>query len=217
MNKLITFDCYGTLIDTMPFYDEIGKVGVELGIDKNTIINTFNDYEDRLMYGEPFKKYTDLIYKTLEYCELELNCSGIKSNFDRVIDVHKNLSPYKEVPKTLNYLKEKGYKTALLSNSEAKIMDYNLKALNHNFDYVILAEDVGCYKPQIEFFNKVASEVNLNKNNHCHVAAGFWWDIPPASKLGWNKIWVNRKNKKSIDKYKPFEEVKTLDDIIKYV
>lgn len=217
MDKLITFDCYGTLINTDPFYNEIGTVGNELGIDKKLIINTFSNYEDRLMYSDSFIKYAELIYKALDYCELELNCDGIKSQYERLIDVHKKLLPFNETNSTLQYLKENGYKTALLSNSESDIMKYNIKALNHNFDYVFLAEDLHYYKPQIEFFNIVSKKVDLAKYNHYHVAAGFWWDIVPASKLMWNKIWINRNNKKGLLQYKPYEEVKTLDEIIKYI
>jgi 2-haloacid dehalogenase len=217
MDKLITFDCYGTLINTDPFYNEIGIIGNELGIDKKLITNTFANYEDRLMYGESFMKYTELIYKALDYCELELNCDGIKSQYDRLIDVHKELLPFNEVNSTLHFLKENGYKTAILSNSELEIIKYNIKALNHNFDYVLLAEDLHSYKPQMEFFTKVSKIIDLPRYNHCHIAAGFWWDIVPASKLMWNKIWINRNNKKGLTQYKPYQEVKTLDEIIDYI
>lgn len=217
MDKLITFDCYGTLIDTAPFYNEIGKVGSELGINNNIIVNIFSNYEDRLMYGEPFIKYTDLIYKALDYCELELSCDHIKEQYDRLIDVHKKLLPFNEVKDTLSSIKNKGYKTALLANSEWAIMKYNIATLNHDFNEVFLAEELHVYKPQLEFFKKVTDKINLNKNEHCHVAAGFWWDIVPATTLNWNKIWVNRNNKKGIHQYQPYKEVKSLDKIMTYI
>ena len=46
MDKILTFDCYGTLIDTLPFYNEIGKIGDELGLDNKKILVTFINYED---------------------------------------------------------------------------------------------------------------------------------------------------------------------------
>lgn len=32
----------------------------------------------------------------------------------------------------------------------------------------------------------------IKEKRHCHIAKGYWWDIVPAKKMGWNKIWVNR-------------------------
>ena len=61
MDRILTFDCYGTLIDTSPFYDEIGKIGLELGLDDKKIVEVFINYEDRLMYGEPFRKLSEII------------------------------------------------------------------------------------------------------------------------------------------------------------
>ena len=214
MNKILTFDCYGTLIDTLPFYNEIGKIGLELGLDGKKMIEIFINYEDRLMYGENYRKLSDLIYRTLEYCEFELNCDKIKTEFERLIEKHRELLPFDEVKDTLLTLKSNGYKLAILSNSERSIMDYNLKSLEVDLDYVLLSEDLKCYKPQIEFFHQAKKKLNLNKNSHIHIAAGFWWDIVPASSCNWNTIWVNRNNKKGIKAYLPYTEIKNLDEVI---
>ncbi len=84
MVKLLTFDCYGTLIDTSPFSRELENIGTEYGLKKDLLINIYQDYEDRLMYGEePFVKYSDLIYKVLQYCEMELNIDGLTQEYER--------------------------------------------------------------------------------------------------------------------------------------
>jgi 2-haloacid dehalogenase len=213
MNKILTFDCYGTLIDTLPFYNEIGKIGEELGLDSKKIVETFVNYEDRLMYGESFRKLSDIIYKALEYCEFELKCDKIKREFERLIEMHRNLLPFEEVKSTLTSLKSKGFALAILSNSEWSIMNYNLKSLETKIDYVFLAEDLKYYKPQIDFFKRVEQEILINRDFHVHIAAGFWWDIVPATNLRWNKIWVNRKGKSGLKEYEPYTEISKLDEI----
>ena len=52
MIKLITFDCYGTLVDTAPFYEAAGEIGVQHQIDRGLFQKAFELYEDRMMYGE---------------------------------------------------------------------------------------------------------------------------------------------------------------------
>jgi 2-haloacid dehalogenase len=217
MDKILTFDCYGTLIDTSPFYNEIDKIGEELGLDNKKIVETFVNYEDRLMYGEPFRKLSDIIYKALEYCEFELNCDKIKREFERLIEKYRNLLPFEEVKSTLTSLKSKGFSLAILSNSEWSIMDYNLKSLEIKVDYVFLAEDLKYYKPQIDFFKRVEQEIPINKDLHVHIATGFWWDIVPATNMNWNKIWVNRNGKFGIKEYQPYTEISKLDEIFNHL
>lgn len=217
MDKILTFDCYGTLIDTSPFYNEIGKIGEELGLDSKKIVDTFINYEDRLMYGESFRKLSEIIYEALEYCEFEMNCTGIRDKFECLIEKHRNLLPFNDVKNTLKLLKSQGYRLAVLSNSEWSIMDYNLKVLETKFDYVFLAEDIKYYKPRLEFFKKVNQEIVENKESHIHIAAGFWWDIVPSAYMNWNKIWVNRKGNFGIKKYQPYIEIRKLDEIFNHL
>lgn len=217
MNKTLTFDCYGTLIDTSPFYNEIVKIGNDAGIDGQKTVGTFINYEDRLMHGEPFRKLSEIIYKALEYCEFELSCKKIKDKFEHLIEIHRNLLPFNEVKSTLRTLKSQGYRLAILSNSEWSIMNYNLKTLETKFDDIFLAEDIKYYKPQLEFFKKVEGDIPVNKKLHTHIAAGFWWDIVPSSKMNWDKIWVNRKGKSGLKEYQPYIEIKKLNEIFNYL
>lgn len=210
---LLTFDCYGTLIDTAPFWQEIEKIGSEHGIDGKLLVNVFGSYEERLMYGEGlFTVYREIIYKALQYCEMDLGVERLTSDYGRLIKVHQQLAPYPEVIAALNALKAKGYKTAILSNSDWSIMKDNLRSLEHDFDAVYLAEDLHAYKPQFTFFKQV--QTRLGSDRHIHIAAGFWWDIVPAQKMNWKRIWVNRKFKKGLQEYRPFAEVNTLDGVL---
>jgi 2-haloacid dehalogenase len=96
-------------------------------------------------------------------------------------------------------------------------MDCNLKYLETKIDYVFLAENLKCYKPQIEFFKRVEQEILINRDLHVHIAAGFWWDIVPATYLNWNKIWVNRNGKFGIKEYQPYTEISKLDEIFNHL
>lgn len=210
---MLTFDCYGTLIDTAPFWKEIGRIGEEFGINKTLMVNTFATFEERLMYGEGlFWVYSDVIYRALQYSEMELGVGKLTDQYERLIKVHKELRPFPEVTATLKALKAKGYPTFIMSNSDWNIMTNNLDSLDHDFDDVYLAEDLQAYKPQLSFFKQVQNK--LSTNCHVHIAAGFWWDIVPAKRMNWRRIWVNRQSKKGLQKAMPYGEVKTFDEIL---
>ncbi|TGA96276.1 HAD family hydrolase [Sporolactobacillus shoreae] len=216
MSDLLTFDCYGTLIDTSAFWEEIGKIAIESGINKILLVNTYGNFEERLMYGEGlFTVYSDIIYKALQYCEMELSVGNLTDQYERLIKVHKELSPFPEVIDTLKVLKSKGYQTSIMSNSDWNIMRYNLASLEHDFDAIYLAEDLHAYKPQISFFEQVQDK--LSSNRHVHIAAGFWWDMVPAQRMNWRRIWVNRQSKKGLQNCMPYGEVKKLNEVLNYL
>jgi 2-haloacid dehalogenase len=213
MDKILTFDCYGTLINTAPMYDEISRIGEEHGLSGTAVRSIFINYEDRLMYGGDFLRYDKLVYEALGYCDMELNTSVLQKEYDRVIEAHKTLTAFPEVVQTLHRLKNDGYTLCMMSNSVPEIMEYNHKALDNVFDRIFLASETRCYKPQIGFFHQVDSALGLKDKLHCHIAAGYWWDIVPATQMGWNKIWVNRNNRKGSLAQAPYGEVTSLDQV----
>ncbi|MDD3223663.1 MAG: HAD family hydrolase [Clostridium sp.] len=214
MSKILTFDCYGTLINTKPIYDTMSNIARENGLNSKDAVNIYVNYEDRLMYGEPYIPYDKLIKQVLEYCDMELNSDIFSKSYDEIISVHKQLKPFKEVKETLSKIHKKGYEIALMSNSVHNIMDHHLEILDNVFDHVFLSEDVHAYKPQLEFFKYVEKSLELKEREHCHIAKGYWWDIVPCSKLGWSKIWVNRNYQKGNKCHEPYQEVHTLDEVL---
>lgn len=73
MRDSLTFDCYGTLLDTSPLYDFIGNVAQNHGLSSQKAIYVFSSYEDRLMYGHDFLPYEKLLKEVLAYCDMEMN------------------------------------------------------------------------------------------------------------------------------------------------
>ncbi|MCI2000379.1 MAG: HAD family hydrolase [Clostridia bacterium] len=215
MEKILTFDCYGTLIDTSPIYNAVEVIAEKHGFDGKTARNIFTNYEDRLMSIEDYIPYNEVIYQALEYCDLEMVCDVFHKNYEQILSVHENIEPFPDVLEALHTLKENGYQLALMSNSGYSIMQYNLKALDNIFDKVILAQDTHVYKPQLAFFEYAEKELNLKEKEHCHIAKGYWWDIVPCSKIGWKKIWLNRDHKSGMKKHMPYQEIYTLDELLK--
>ena len=213
MDKILTFDCYGTVMDTSSLYMYISSIAEKNGVSGDKAKNIFVNYEDRLMYGEDYIPYNDLLHYALEYCDMELNTNIFELECQNVLNVHNKFMPYPDVLTSLKRLKESGYHLCLMSNSIHSIMNWHLDALDHIFDDIILAEDTHCYKPSLKFFNYAQTKLCLDNSRHCHIAAGYWWDIVPCSKLGWNKIWVNRRNFRGSDRHQPYKEIHSLTEL----
>lgn len=214
MSKILTFDCYGTLLDTSPLYNFIGKIAMNNGLSGQKAINTFSSYEDRLMYGEDFINYDKLLFEVLSYCDMEMNCNSFTAQYDKIIAIHREFMPFADVLEALHKLKQNGYSLAVMSNTTNQLMDWHLEKLENLFDDRLVSEDTKCYKPNLSFFEIAERKFNLKMQEHCHIAKGYWWDIVPAKKMEWNKIWVNRshlshgKNTES-----PYLTVSTLSEL----
>lgn len=101
MKKILTFDCYGTLLDTSPLYKFIGNAVSSGGIEAEKAVNVFCAYEDRLMYGEDFLPYDTLLQKILSYCDMELETTDFTLLYSRLLSVHDNFEPFPDVLPTL--------------------------------------------------------------------------------------------------------------------
>ena len=192
MRNLLTFDCYGTLLDTSPLYDFIGNVAQAHGLSAQKAKYVFSSYEDRLMYGHDFMPYEKLLIEVLSYCDMEMNSDIFAKKYDDVIKIHRDFKPFPDVLPALRQLKQKGYELVVMSNSTHELMKWHMEKLENLLDDSLVAEDTKCYKPTLYFFQQAEKKFLIKEKRHCHIAKGYWWDIVPAKKMGWNKIWVNR-------------------------
>ena len=95
--------------------------------------------------------------------------------------------PYKEIlgEATLAWCREFGV-------PDRDIISHTLRQIEVPFDQVVVAEDVGAYKPAVANFERVLAEVGEDPADVLHVAFGFKYDIGPAKLVGMRTAWVNR-------------------------
>lgn len=188
----ITFDCYGTLLDTSPFHELLAKTGVKAGIQPDLAVETFTSWEDRLMYGDPYQDYDRLLQEVLAWCDRQLNTAVFVPLLEQALEIHRHFRPFPDVIPALRKLKEAGFRICLMSNTTADLMDSHLQTLAQLPDAWLTADSTECFKPDLRFFRQAEETFELCRHPHIHVAKGYWWDIVPAARLGWNRIWVNR-------------------------
>lgn len=210
---ILTFDCYGTLIDTQPLVYEIGSIAQEAGIGRESAETAFQISEARVMYGEPYQDYPKVIENILQYCDSQFGGGVFQGEYQRVMDTICHLKAFPEVRSVLNDLKNAGHHLYLMSNSHKEVMAHHLAELGHPFEYEFLADELHCYKPQYEFFRYTEDKLRLNAHNHCHIAQGYFWDIIPASRFRWNTIWVNRDRLMGNERGGQYREVSDLTEV----
>jgi 2-haloacid dehalogenase len=209
--RIITFDCYGTLIDTRPITEMIERIAEAHRIDRVVFVSAFDAEEMRQMQTAEFRRLADILRACFKHCGERFGVGSLEHHGETVLERYRQLKPFPEVIDVLHRLSSQ-YDLYIMSNSQADVIDSNVRALQTQFKGVFIAEELRCYKPDLRFFREVAKRLEVEKSHthHVHVAAGFWWDIIPASKLGWDRIWVNRRKAIGDSKYQPYVETETL-------
>ncbi len=90
------------------------------------------------------------------------------------------------------------YKLHVITNGFKEIQYIKLKQcdLGKYFDAVIISEEVGHNKPNIEIFREAERLVNTSKEACLMIGDNFETDIQGAKKAGWQSIWYNPQKSK---------------------
>jgi len=191
--KILTFDCYGTLINTDPLYQWLENLALAAGLDPQAVRSAYASYEDDPVSVQPYLDYADLVRENLKQLDGKFaQRHFFESHYVECLQVQRQLLPYADVVPTLKAWQAEGMQLAIMSNSSWDIMPANLAALQVPFDAVITAEDVQAYKPDLTFFKAAEQQLGLTKANHWHIARGYQSDVVPAETMDWPMVWVNR-------------------------
>jgi 2-haloacid dehalogenase len=212
---LITFDCYGTLIDWELGMKNALKNLVEsrgLSFDIKSMPQRYIEIEIEIE-KETYRKYKEILALGVRRLFKEKGIE-LASKEERIFaDTITKWPPFEETTEVLRKLKEK-YKLAILSNIDDELIQHSIKLIGVEFDGVITAEQVKSYKPSHGHWKRMTESFKLPKENVLHVAASYEHDIVPAKELGFQVVWINRKNEKAKGIINPDYEFRDLRPLV---
>ena len=216
--KAIIFDAYGTLFDVNSAAEKCkDKIGHKWENFANYWRTTQLEYTwlRSLMnrYKDFWKITEDSLDKSMKVFNIDISMRN------ELLNLYKKLSPYPEVKKVLNNLKEKNYKIAILSNGTPSLLNELVLSnnLDNAFDDIFSIEEVKIYKPHSKVYNIPINKYQINKDEAAFLSANTW-DVSGGGNFGYNSIWVNR-NKNIFDNldYKPKNEIENLTQLLNLV
>ena len=185
-----TFDCYGTLID---WNGGISSVLTEVfGQDEAPrLLERYHQLEQQLE-AESYRSYREVLDLCLAAIAEEQGRPLANGERHRLSQSLAEWPAFPEVPASLGELRDRGWKLAILSNCDRELIAGSLPRLGVRFDRVIVAEDVGSYKPAPGHWQRFFELTRADRDRHVHVGASLFHDIAPARELGLPSVWVNR-------------------------
>ncbi|MGK7953221.1 MAG: haloacid dehalogenase type II [Xenococcaceae cyanobacterium] len=192
--KIITFDCYGTLIDW-----ESGMLGVlkpllanhGVDLDDEEILKKFAEFESRQQQGE-YLRYYDVLKAVVRKFGEEFNFEPSLAEQNSLPDSIKHWQPFPDTVKALQLLKSR-FQLGIISNIDNDLFADTAKHLGVEFDYIITAEQVKSYKPSLNNFKYAIERIEFPAEQIIHAACSVYHDIVPASSLGLTTVWIDRR------------------------
>jgi len=202
---LISFDCYGTLVDWKRAIGEYLKYHFQ----KDEIVKEFFNCEFSMISRiNKYRKYKEILVECLRKVSSRED-EGLERGI--VLSFTKS-PPFPDVYYGLVTLKKKGYKLAVISNTDKDLINITLAGFEDIFDFIVTAEDTGYYKPNSLAFTTAYSIMGVDyKREVIHVSAYPEYDLEPARQLGIRNIMIDRYG------YNWSPKVKDLIELARYI
>ena len=185
-----TFDCYGTIVDwNAGIRGELEKLfGVE---HADRLLARYHELEPEIQAANPGHSYREVLTIALEQLAEEEGLMLPEGEASALARSLPSWPVFDDAPKALSEAKSRGWRLAILSNTDRDLIEASMAAIGVDFDDSIVAGDIGSYKPSPGHW-KVFREQHEGDVEHVHVAQSLFHDIGPTSELGIPNVWINR-------------------------
>lgn len=195
---VLSFDCYGTLIDwesglTRALQPVLGRAG--RAVPRDEALQIFARLEHAAEAETPGAPYPEILARVHARLAAEI---GTDSSVDEDARFGASVGtwpPFPDSPGALQYL-QRHYRLAILSNVDRGSIAASIERLQVRFDLVCTAQDIGSYKPDLRNFTYLLGKLRAAgyaKERVLHVAESLFHDHAPANSIGLASAWIHRR------------------------
>jgi len=190
MNRWITFDCYGTLIDWRTGMTH--ALEIIFPTHGSKLLAMHLSIEKVVESETPFRPYREVLAETLRRMAKQAGLV-LRVGDEHILSQTLPFWPlYPDTNDALKLLKQGGWKLAILSNVDRSLIAGTLPKFEVNFDLVVTAEDVKAYKPSTALAERFLAVTGVQPDDWLYAGVGLHYDLTPTRHLGSNGVWVNR-------------------------
>ena len=191
---VLTFDCYGTLIDW--------EAGLLAALRAPLAAHAISQADDQLLASfarhesaveaEPYRPYREVLGEVLGRMLAE---AGQEATTDERATFGGSVADWPAFPDSaaaLARLHER-FKLGVITNCDDDLFAASEARLGTAFDWVVTAQQARRYKPNPRGFELMFERVGLPPGRILHVAQSLFHDHVPAKRLGLTTVWVDRR------------------------
>lgn len=205
---IVTFDCYGTLIDwesgiASAFLDAARGDGITL--QRENILRAYADIEP-VVEHERYLPYREVLTETALRVAQSLDWPRTDGTF--LPASLPTWRPFADTNPALERLRDAGYRLGILSNVDDDLLAETRRHFTVDFELIITAQQVRSYKPAPGHF--VAAKERIGSARWLHAAQSNFHDGVPVNAMGIPTAWVNRRGEEPLPGGVPTYEVRDM-------
>lgn len=210
---VITFDCYGTLIDwdqgiAAAFAAAMTAHGGNLEVPR--VLQAYERVEP-VVEAERYRSYREVLGESARRVARELGWALPESRAGFLAESLPSWPPFPDTNAALERLARAGYILGILSNVDDDLLAGSRQHFTVSFDLIVTAQQARSYKPADGHF--VMARERIGGKRWLHAAQSHFHDVVPCRRLGIPVAWVNRKGHTAPEGQRPDRELRTLTDL----
>lgn len=191
MDRWATFDCYGTLVDW--------NAGLAAALGGEEALARYHEVEPVVQKDDPGLSYREVMRETARRIGVDADPAETLPGWPVFPDVRRELEA----------ARARGWRLAILSNSDRDLIEASIEAIGVPFDLAVVASEIGSYKPAHRHWEAFAEKTGALPD--VHVAQSHFHDVVPATALGVPSVWINRLGERA--EPAPTRELRTLEGL----
>jgi 2-haloacid dehalogenase len=192
--EALTFDCYGTLIDW-----EAGILGglrpmlARHGVRRpdEELLETYAGLEAAAEAG-PYRRYREIVAAGMRGVAARYGVEADASEVAAFADSVGDWPPFADSVAALARLAAR-FRLGVITNCDNDLFARSATRLETTFDWVVTAQAVGRYKPDVRNFEVAIERIGLPRERILHVAQSLFHDHVTARRLGLATVWIDRR------------------------
>lgn len=193
--ELITFDCYGTLVDWRSgirdaFHEH---VPASRATDQDELFAAYAEAE-KAIEARAYRPYRQVLRETARDVADRFGWTLPEEGPGFLPDSLPSWPVFPDVGPALRRLADAGLRLGIVSNVDDDLLAGSLRRLPVSIDLTVTAEKVRSYKPDPAHFRAALDAVDGETGRLVHVAQSHFHDLQAAVPLAIAVVWVNRED-----------------------
>ncbi len=192
---VLTFDCYGTLIDweagiLAGLRGILEPLGIDAGDDD--LLERYARAEANVEAGG-YLRYREVLARSAQLVGREL---GVQPDPAALAAFGGSVGAWPAFPDSADALARlhERFRLAVITNCDDDLFAASNARLGVTFDHVVTAQQVGAYKPSTRNFEVAFERIGVPRERILHVAQSLFHDHVPAKQLGMTTAWIDRRH-----------------------
>lgn len=191
---VLTFDCYGTLVDWEAGILAGLRAILEprgIGPGDDDLLERYARAEEATEAGD-YLRYREVLTRSADAVCRELGAEPTAAELATFGGSVAHWPAFPDSAEALARLHER-FMLAVITNCDDDLFAASNRRLGVTFDHVITAQQVGSYKPSRRNFEVAFERIGVPRERILHVAQSLFHDHVPAKELGMTTAWIDRR------------------------